>query len=37
MLETARSLLVKEIALARKSTEPNVEAEIESIFAEKAA
>jgi CarD family transcriptional regulator len=37
MLDTARALLVKEIAVADKSTEPNVEAAIASIFANKAA
>jgi CarD family transcriptional regulator len=37
MLETARSLLVREIAIARKEAEPQIEAEIESIFQEKAA
>lgn len=37
MLETARSLLVREIAAARKSTEAPIEAEIDSIFAAKAA
>lgn len=37
MLETARSLLVREIAIARKEAEGQVEAEIESIFQEKAA
>jgi CarD family transcriptional regulator len=37
MLETARSLLVREIAIARKEAEGQIEAEIESIFQEKAA
>jgi CarD family transcriptional regulator len=37
MLETARSLLVREIAIARKEAEGQVEAEIETIFQEKAA
>ena len=37
MLETARGLLVREMAIARKETEPTIEAEIESIFTEKAA
>ena len=37
MMETARGLLVREIALAKHATEPQVEAEIESIFQEKAA
>ena len=37
MLETARGLLVREIAIARKEAETQVEAEIESIFQEKAA
>jgi CarD family transcriptional regulator len=37
MLETARGLLVKEIALAKKAAEPLIEAEIEEIFADKAA
>ena len=37
MLETARGLLVREIAIARKEAEGQVEAEIESIFQEKAA
>jgi CarD family transcriptional regulator len=37
MLETARGLLVKEIAVSLKSTEPSVEAEIASIFAANAA
>jgi CarD family transcriptional regulator len=32
MLDTARSLIVKEIAIARKQTEENVKAEIEAIF-----
>jgi CarD family transcriptional regulator len=32
MLDTARSLIVKEIAIARKQTEDNVKAEIEAIF-----
>ena len=37
MLETARGLLVKEIALAMESPEPSIEARIASIFAAKAA
>ena len=37
MLETARGLLVREMAIARKEAEPTIEAEIESIFTEKAA
>ena len=37
MLETARGLLVREMAIARKEAEPDIEAEIESIFAVKAA
>jgi CarD family transcriptional regulator len=37
MLETARGLLVREIAIARKEAEGQIEAEIESIFQEKAA
>lgn len=37
MLETARGLLVREIAIARKEAEGQVEAEIETIFEEKAA
>lgn len=37
MLETARGLLVREIALAKEATETKVEAEIESIFQDKAA
>lgn len=37
MLETARSLLVKEVALAKAATEKQIEAEIESIFAKDAA
>jgi CarD family transcriptional regulator len=37
MLETARGLLVREIAIARKEAEGQVEAEIETIFQEKAA
>ena len=32
MLETARSLIVKEIAVARRKSEENVQAEIEKIF-----
>jgi CarD family transcriptional regulator len=32
MLDTARSLIVKEIAIARAQTEENVKAEIEAIF-----
>jgi len=32
MLETARSLIVKEIAVARRKTEDKVQAEIEKIF-----
>ncbi len=32
MLDTARSLIVKEIAIARKQTEDQVKTEIESIF-----
>ena len=32
MLETARSLIVKEIAVARKKTEEKIQAEIEKIF-----
>ena len=32
MLDTARSLIVKEIAIARGQTEENVKAEIEAIF-----
>src|SRR3954464_7717755 len=32
MLETARSLIVKEIAVARKKTEAKIQAEIEKIF-----
>jgi CarD family transcriptional regulator len=32
MLDTARSLIVKEIAIARRQTEENVRAEIEAIF-----
>jgi CarD family transcriptional regulator len=32
MLDTARSLIVKEIAIARRQTEDNVRAEIEAIF-----
>jgi CarD family transcriptional regulator len=37
MMETARGLLVREIALAKHAPESQVEAEIESIFQEKAA
>jgi CarD family transcriptional regulator len=37
MLETARNLLVKEIALAKNTTEEKVAAEIDSIFAAAAA
>jgi CarD family transcriptional regulator len=37
MLETARGLLVREIAIARKEAEGQVEAEIDAIFQEKAA
>jgi CarD family transcriptional regulator len=37
MLDTARALLVKEISVADKATEPSVEAAIASIFADKAA
>lgn len=37
MLDTARSLLVKEIALADKASENDVESAIASIFADKAA
>jgi CarD family transcriptional regulator len=32
MLDTARSLIVKEIAIARHQTEEQVKAEIEAIF-----
>jgi CarD family transcriptional regulator len=32
MLDTARSLIVKEIAIAREQTEDNVKSEIEAIF-----
>jgi CarD family transcriptional regulator len=32
MLDTARSLIVKEIAIARGQTEDQVKAEIEEIF-----
>ena len=32
MLDTARSLIVKEIAIARNQTEDHVKAEIEAIF-----
>ena len=32
MLDTARGLIVKEIAIARAQTEDNVKTEIESIF-----
>jgi CarD family transcriptional regulator len=37
MMDTARGLLVREIALAKKEPESQVEAEIESIFQDKAA
>jgi CarD family transcriptional regulator len=37
MMETSRGLLVREIALAKHAPESQVEAEIESIFQEKAA
>jgi CarD family transcriptional regulator len=37
MLESARSLLVKEIAMTTKATEPSVQAEIAEIFASDAA
>jgi CarD family transcriptional regulator len=37
MLETARGLLVRELAIAKKSSEGDIENEIESIFATKAA
>jgi hypothetical protein len=37
MLETARGLLVKEIALSQDSSEQEVNREIESIFAPAAA
>jgi CarD family transcriptional regulator len=37
MLETARGLLVREMAIARKEAEPTIEAEIEAIFTDKAA
>ena len=37
MLETARGLLVREIALAKTTPVSQIEAEIESIFQEKAA
>ena len=37
MMDTARGLLVREIALAKHTPESQVEAEIESIFQEKAA
>ena len=32
MLDTARTLIVKEIAIARKKTEEEVRTEIEAIF-----
>jgi CarD family transcriptional regulator len=32
MLDTARTLIVKEIAIARKQTEEQVKTEIEAIF-----
>ena len=32
MLDTARTLIVKEIAIARRQTEDQVKAEIEAIF-----
>jgi hypothetical protein len=32
MLETARALIVKEIAVTREKSEDNVQAEIEKIF-----
>jgi CarD family transcriptional regulator len=32
MLETARSLIVKEIAVARRKSEAKIQAEIEKIF-----
>ena len=34
MLETARALIVKEIAIARRKTEEKIQAEIEKIFEE---
>jgi CarD family transcriptional regulator len=37
MLETARGLLVKEIALAKETSENDIEAEIEEIFAAEEA
>jgi CarD family transcriptional regulator len=37
MLETARNLLVKEIALAKKSSEGEIEEEIEALFHKGAA
>ena len=37
MLDTARGLLVRELALAKKSTEDQITEEIESIFAAQAA
>jgi CarD family transcriptional regulator len=37
MLETARNLLVREIAVAKSATEPDVVAEIEQIFTTAAA
>ena len=37
MLDTARGLLVREIALAKREAQGDVEAEIESIFQEQAA
>ncbi len=37
MLDTARSLLVKEIALAKNCSESDIEAEIDGFFASRAA
>jgi CarD family transcriptional regulator len=37
MMDTARGLLVREIAIARRKPEGEIEAEIESIFQDKAA
>jgi CarD family transcriptional regulator len=37
MLDTARGLLVREMAIARREPEAQIEAEIDSIFREKAA
>jgi CarD family transcriptional regulator len=37
MMDTARGLLVREIAIARRKSESDIEAEIESIFQDKAA